>query len=211
MSMLAQTQLRSGLAIICVVVGAIDLASMGPMATLSSGILLVFSGLFYWYSEHKLHANTTASPGKGGPLANESTTQAKAKRKPNNALTVLVIEDNPATRRLYELRIAYWKFPVSLHVVSNGYEGLVLTGEIEPDLLICDLRLPEVDGVQVVTALCNLDRYKDMAIIMVTGLPFASIDARGGVPDRVEKFGKPIDFDQLEKTAQEIWSRKTGS
>lgn len=208
MSKLAQSQLRSGLAFFCVAIGIVDILNMGPLATLSGGILLVVSGLFYWYSDQQ-RAKPTPAPSKGNPLASDSTKQGKL--APSNALKVLVIEDNPATRRLYELRIAYWKFPVSLHIVSNGYEGLVLTGEIEPDLLICDLRLPELDGVQIITALCNLERYKNMAIVMVTGLPFTSIEARGGMPDRVEKLGKPIDFDRLEKTAQEVWALKTGA
>ncbi len=200
--------LNKSLPYLFVVSGLVTIATLQFAASLFSGGLLLITGLYALDLRRIKRRDTSLRPAKGG-LANRE--KSLPKTLPKDSLHVVVIEDNEATLRLYQMRIEAWGFPVTLHTAPNGYEGLVLVGEILPDLLICDLRMPEVDGVQIINALCDLERYKNMAIVMVTGLPFSSIDARGGLPERVEKLGKPIDFDRLEKTALGIWARKTGA
>jgi len=124
------------------------------------------------------------------------------------SLQVLVVEDNEALLKLYRLQIARWDFPVTLYSAVNGYEGLVLVGKVSPDLLICDLRLPGVTGFQVVRALCEMERYSQLAIVVASGLPSDEIDAHGSLPARVEQMGKPVDFKRLQELAQSLWQRR---
>jgi CheY-like chemotaxis protein len=198
--------LNASLPYLFVATGMVTIATLQHAASLFSAGLLIVTGLYALDLRRIQRRDANLRPAKGS-LVNRD--KSLPKPSPKDSLQVVVIEDNEATLRLYQLRIEAWGFPVTLRTASNGYEGLVLVGEVLPDLLICDLRMPEVDGVQIITALCDLERYQNMAIVMVTGLPFTSIDARGGVPDRVEKLGKPIDFDRLKDTAQGIWARKT--
>lgn len=129
--------------------------------------------------------------------------------KPAYSLTVLVVEDEPVLLRLYHIRVAGWPFPVTLYSAPNGYEALVLVGEVAPSLLICDLRLPGVNGFQVVRSLCAMERYQAMAIVVVSGLPGNEIEAHGGLPPRVEIMGKPIDFARLEAIARGLWVHRS--
>jgi CheY-like chemotaxis protein len=200
--------LNASLPYLFVVAGLVTLVTLQHAASLFSACLLLVTGL-YALDLRRIKRRDTNRPSVTGSFVNRDKSLPKPSAK--ESLQVVVIEDNEATLRLYQIRLEAWGFPVTLHSALNGYEGLVLVGEILPDLLICDLRMPEVDGVQIISALCDLERYKNMAIVMVTGLPFTSIDARGGLPDRVEKLGKPIDFDRLKNTAQGIWARKTGA
>jgi excisionase family DNA binding protein len=125
------------------------------------------------------------------------------------SLQVLVVEDNEALLKLYRLQIARWKLPVLLYTAANGYEALVMVGKVAPDLLICDLRLPGVTGFQVVRALCDMERYSQLAIVVVSALPSEEIDAHGSLPARVHQMGKPIDFQRLEQIAQARWALQT--
>ena len=127
------------------------------------------------------------------------------------SLPVLVVEDEPVLLKLYQVQVSRWPFPVTLYTAPNGYEGLVMVGEVAPAMLVCDLRLPGVNGFQIVRSLCAMERYKEMAIIVVSGLPSNEIDAHGGLPPRVERSGKPIDFGRLKSIASDLYARQVAA
>lgn len=123
------------------------------------------------------------------------------------ALPVLVVEDDVNLIRLYKAQISSWPFATTVYVAPDGYEGLILVGEVQPRLLICDLRLPGVNGFNIVRALCAIERFKEMGIVVVSGLPLPEINAHGGLPERVVVMTKPIDFETLKGIAHEKWQR----
>jgi two-component system response regulator AlgR len=77
-----------------------------------------------------------------------------------NALRVLIVDDEaPARRRLKEL-LADCAERVALQIVgeaSNGREALELAGQHQPDLVLLDIRMPEIDGIEVARHLQKLD------------------------------------------------------
>ncbi len=114
------------------------------------------------------------------------------------SLKVLIVEDDASLMKLYRLRLSQWPIDVTIYTAPNGYEGLLAVGEALPDLLICDLRVPGVNGFQIVRALCNIERFNSLAIVVVSGLPAEEIEAHGGLPSRVILMAKPIDFHALQ-------------
>jgi len=85
---------------------------------------------------------------------------------------ILVVDDEPAVTNLlaYNLRKALY----DVSIAADGREALRLTGEFQPDLILLDLMIPEVDGLDVCRA---LRKTSDVPIIMIT--------ARGEETDRV--------------------------
>lgn len=142
---------------------------------------------------------------KSVQLAMQKHHHARELTESGSALPVLIVEDDATLLKLYRTRIARWPFDVVIYSAPNGYEGLVMVGEMAPRLLICDLRLPGVNGFQIVRSLCEMRRYQDLRIVVVSGLSRAEISAHGGLPARVELMGKPIDFARLEYIAREVW------
>jgi len=134
---------------------------------------------------------------KRAELIKEQTAPQQAPPMP-----VLIVEDDENLLRLYRTHIRSWPFPTTLYTAPNGYEALVLVGELKPWLLVCDLRLPGVNGFQIVRGLCNMNRFDAMGIVVVSGLEDVEIRAHGGVPERVEILGKPIDFERLKDIGQ---------
>ena len=63
---------------------------------------------------------------------------------------VLVVEDDPVQRELYSRQFSEWNLPVQLFVAEDGFEGLVLIGRHNPDLVITDLAMPEMDGFKMI-------------------------------------------------------------
>jgi len=85
---------------------------------------------------------------------------------------ILVVDDEPAVRDLlaYNLRKAHFE----VLVAADGREALRLADEGSPDLILLDLMIPEVDGLDVCR---KLRKNSDVPIIMIT--------ARGEEIDRV--------------------------
>jgi excisionase family DNA binding protein len=126
------------------------------------------------------------------------------------ALPILVVEDDVHLIRLYRQQFGSWDFGTTVYVAPNGYEALVLAGEVRPRLLVCDLRLPGVNGFNIVRALCDMARFKDLGIVVISGLPLPEIQAHGGLPERVQVMGKPVDFSRLQRIARQLWEGDTG-
>lgn len=117
---------------------------------------------------------------------------------------ILVIEDDPAYRKLYRYELERWPCPPVVYTARNGYEGLVMLGESRPDLLICDLRMPGLDGFQIIRALDVMDSVARLSIIAVTALSPQEIKAHGGLPPRVQILPKPLDFKKLREIVDNL-------
>lgn len=114
--------------------------------------------------------------------------------------TVLVVEDNPTVSKFYEAAIKSWGLPIEVTVKNDGFEGLVEIGRNIPDLLISDIYMPGMDGLQMIRSIYKSELLDSKQIIVISGLPDESIQERGGVPSDVVFFTKPIDVDQLKKS-----------
>ncbi len=88
------------------------------------------------------------------------------------ATRILVVDDEPAVTDLlaYNLRAAHF----DVLVAGDGREALRLADEAQPDLILLDVMLPELDGLEVCR---HLRASGDVPIIMIT--------ARGEETDRV--------------------------
>lgn len=112
---------------------------------------------------------------------------------------ILVVEDDPDARALYELHMTGWDLPTELDTAANGFEALLKIGASRPDLLITDLRMPGIDGVQMIRALRSSDSTRDLDIIVVTALASADIAGTGGLPRDLDVLGKPLSFEDLHR------------
>ena len=85
---------------------------------------------------------------------------------------ILVVDDEPSVTDLlaYNLRKALY----DVRVAADGQAGLRLAAEFQPDLILLDLMIPEVDGLDVCR---ELRKTSNVPVIMIT--------ARGEEIDRV--------------------------
>ena len=142
------------------------------------------------------------SAGAKTPVA-EETEPASAR-----TLSILVAEDDDNLRRLYSMQLRTWSMAPKVMVVPTGFEALLEIGRHAPDLLITDLRMPEMDGFRMLRILRNVEELNQMRIVVVSGLDREEIAANGGVPEDVVVFPKPIPFVALEQLAVSIAANK---
>lgn len=115
----------------------------------------------------------------------------------NRSLQVLVCEDDPALRFLYQRTLESWDLPLTLTVASDGMEALLLIERKRPDLLITDLSMKPMDGFRLLRMLRERDEFAGLAVVAVSGLDDPEIAARGGLPAGVALHRKPVSFDRL--------------
>lgn len=113
-------------------------------------------------------------------------------------LSILVVEDDEELQKLYALNFADWDIKVDLHIVADGLTGLLHIAKHRPDLVIADLRMPGLDGFDMIHTLHNDPSFGEMDIVVVTGMHKDEIAARGGLPKGMTVLSKPISFATLQ-------------
>jgi two-component system KDP operon response regulator KdpE len=98
----------------------------------------------------------------------------------SNAPHILVIDDEPQILRAMRTILTEKQFRVT--TASRGEEGLALAAANEPDLIVLDLGLPDMDGVEVCTRLREW-----------TQIPIIILSVRDGERDKVAALDRGAD------------------
>ncbi|MFB3788460.1 MAG: response regulator [bacterium] len=75
---------------------------------------------------------------------------------------ILVIDDEVYLRQLYQAELRDEGYDVV--VAKDGFEGLRLCERENPDLVIVDIRMPGMDGLETISRLLNQDRKRPVII-----------------------------------------------
>lgn len=79
---------------------------------------------------------------------------------------ILIVEDDP--RSLKMIRMTLRPYGYSLLEATDGEEALKVARSDKPDLIIMDLRLPKVSGLEVTRQLRQMSDFSHIAIIAIT-------------------------------------------
>ena len=111
--------------------------------------------------------------------------------------TVLYVEDDEVQRKLFQKYFAKSK-KIRLLLATSGFDGLVSLGKEKPNLLISDLRMPGMDGFQMIQVLKKNKNFGDLKIAVLSSMTVEEITEHGGLPSDVEFFTKPASFKKLD-------------
>lgn len=104
---------------------------------------------------------------------------------------ILIVDDDIDTLRLVGLMLQRQGYEIS--AASNGIQALAMAQSERPDLILLDLMMPDIDGVEVTRRLRSTEITKDVPIIMFT--------AKTQVEDKILGFEAGAD-DYLTKPTQ---------
>ena len=133
---------------------------------------------------------------RGTPLAKVATAPT-ATAPHSGELSILVVEDDEMQRLVYERQIRSWNLPVSLTFCDNGYRALVEIATRRPDILLTDIMMEGIDGYEVMTTILSYRELSQMSIAILSCMGQEEITKRGGIPEGVVFFEKPINYDEL--------------
>lgn len=124
--------------------------------------------------------------------------------------SILVVEDEPAISGFVRRGLIFEGFDV--HVVDNGTDALNHLRDTPPDLVVLDLMLPGIDGIQITRRIRAAEEAES-----TPRLPILMLTARDSVADRVagldagadDYLVKPFDFDELVARVRALLRRST--
>ena len=125
-------------------------------------------------------------------VAEETSTQAPAVQRRR---LILLAEDNEAN--IYALSEYLSMYGVPVIVARTGPEALELAMKERPGLILMDINLPRLDGLEVIRRLRAIEQFIDLPIVVITAL--------SGDNERVRQAGashllnKPIDLAELDR------------
>lgn len=110
---------------------------------------------------------------------------------PAGSTTVLVVEDDPATRELYRAALVAARYEVV--IATDGLSALTLIDRQLPDVIVLDLGLPRVTGWDVYRDLRARPETEALPVIIATGSEPRDIREE----DVAAFLRKPVDPDAL--------------
>lgn len=109
--------------------------------------------------------------------------------------TIVAIDDDKIILKIIESSLT--KEGYTAHTYTNPVEAIKQIKDLQPDAILLDRIMPEMDGNDVIAALQNDDYTRNIPIIMLTALgDVSSITASLGLGAR-DYIVKPFDHDNL--------------
>jgi CheY-like chemotaxis protein len=87
--------------------------------------------------------------------------------------TVLIIDDNPVITSIYRGKLAAER--LHTEVAANGEEGLAMLDRCKPDVVLLDLMLPKVNGMEVLKRIRARPEYKTLPVLVFSNSYSADI------------------------------------
>jgi DNA-binding response OmpR family regulator len=81
---------------------------------------------------------------------------------------ILVIEDDPYVQRMYKRMFGFQKYQTE--IASNGEEGLKIIKKEKPDLVLLDIILPGMNGLEVLKKIRENSQSKNIPVLMLTNV-----------------------------------------
>ena len=100
---------------------------------------------------------------------------------------VLIVEDDAAIRQMYQTKLETEGFQVQ--TATNGGEGLTAAKQFTPDVVLLDIMMPDVTGIDFLTDLRKASRNDSIQVIVMTNLddPNLRESLQGLITDYVVK------------------------
>ncbi len=106
----------------------------------------------------------------------------------------MVVDDDQDLAKLIKLNLE--KYGYEVEVTFTAREGLEKAREIRPDLLLLDILMPEINGLETLEILRNDLKLQNIPVILISAVGGLHID-EGLRLGAIHCFTKPIDYDEL--------------
>jgi len=177
-----------------------------------SGTGLGLSMVYGIVKQHNGAVWVESAPGEGSifhisfpAVAAETDTskkQAAEQKKLAGGEKLLVVEDEPALRALFERMLQRLGYEVTM--AANGAKALsiVETADLHPDLLITDVVMPGMNGARLSAA--ALELRPDLKVLYTTGYTRNAVVHNGVLDPGVQLIGKPFTVEALASKLREV-------
>ncbi|MBO6514785.1 MAG: response regulator [Phycisphaerales bacterium] len=91
-----------------------------------------------------------------------------------NGPCIVLVDDEPHITHMVARKLSQCGY--SVHRAMDGKQGLELIQEVHPDLVVTDLQMPYMSGIELSTRLFSSEKTRDIPVIMLSARGFAIED-----------------------------------
>ncbi|MEH0155824.1 PAS domain S-box protein [Limibacter armeniacum] len=108
---------------------------------------------------------------------------------------VLVVEDNPMSQVM--MKALFKEMNIDIKIASNGKEGVERAMEIKPDLILMDMHMPEISGIEATKIIRKIPALSQMPVIGISADVFVEKQNDAILAGMNNYITKPIDMGEL--------------
>jgi CheY-like chemotaxis protein len=124
-------------------------------------------------------------------------------RMAGSLATVLICDDEPSLRELIRVSL---DGPYRFAEADDGEQSLELARRLRPDVVILDMMMPRLNGLEVLAELRQDEGFSGTAIIVLTAQPGMREEALREGADRV--MVKPFEPEQITAAVEEVLAER---
>ncbi len=124
---------------------------------------------------------------------------------------ILIVEDSATMRSLLAATLAELDFPVKIIEVESGFEALRALPGDRFDLVITDINMPNINGLELVSFLKSNEQYRSIPLVIVSTEGSERDRDRGLELGADAYLVKPFDPDSLREIARNLLARARGA
>lgn len=124
---------------------------------------------------------------------------------------ILIIDDDPQVQDFVRGALESAPFASDIHTADDGYSALIRIGHLQPQLLVLDIMMPEINGLELIHRLRKEPGLAgDMRILVLTGAKDRRLVVqrlREARPDAI--LFKPVNVEQLLAAATRLLGKES--
>jgi CheY-like chemotaxis protein len=115
---------------------------------------------------------------------------------------IVIAEDSAPGRELLHELVESWGYEVI--EAADGSEALQKIAETEPDLVLCDIQMPEQDGFAVIQSLRQNPKFAKLPVIALTAFAMRGDKEKTLAAGFDSHQSKPVEFDSLKADIERL-------
>jgi CheY-like chemotaxis protein len=120
---------------------------------------------------------------------------------------ILIVEDHPDVRRVLTLNLRHLGYEIV--EANTGSSGIALTVSEIPDLVLLDLSLPDVSGLEIAQAIKRNPRTAEIPLVALSGHTERHIASKALEAGMAAYLMKPVHTEELVKVIENVTQQRS--
>ncbi len=121
---------------------------------------------------------------------------------------ILIVEDSSTMRAMLTAALEELDVPVKVTAADNGFAALRELPQQRWDLIVTDINMPDINGLELVSFVKTSDAYRDIPLVIVSTEGSERDRAKGVELGADAYLVKPFDPDELRDVARDLLDRE---
>lgn len=128
-----------------------------------------------------------------------------SEKAPDNIITILLVDDSVPTRENVKKLLSFERDLKVIGMAGTGLEGIALAKEFKPDIIIMDINMPDMDGLEATTKI--VDSAPGTGIIILSAQDDSRYMRQSMLAGAKAFLTKPSSPDEIYNTVRAVYKR----